>query len=163
MKRITQRFFPLIFTLSCVICLQALLASGVSAHTAARHIPAPGSRLYVTHVFFTGDVDVSEYGVFIAPGTSASISKSWSVSNQFGATVGISADVVSAGVSFNVTESTGVSETCTAPTNTTGHDQLLEWESIYAHYDYDIYSSVTGAKMGTGWAEEFTGARCAIY
>jgi hypothetical protein len=163
MKRITQRFFPLILAFSFVICLQALLAPSASAHTAARHIPAPASRLYVTHVVFTGDVNYSEYGVVIAPGTGANISKAWTVSNTFGASLGISADVVSAGVNFNVTESQSVTETCTAPTNTTGHDELLEWESIFAHYNYDIYSQVTGAKVGTGWAEKYAFTRCAIY
>jgi hypothetical protein len=163
MNRITHRFFPVIFAFSCVLCLQALLAPAASAHTATGHIPAPGSRLYLMHVAFTGDVDYSGPNLIVTPGTGGTTTKTWTVSNQFGATLGISVNVVSAGVSFNVTESQSVSEACNVPTNTTGHDELLVWESVFAHYNYDIYSSATNTKVGTGWAEGFTATRCGLY
>jgi hypothetical protein len=165
MKHITRTTFQLLFSLSLVACLTVWLAPVAAAHTT---IPDNGpnqvGNYFITHVAFTGDEARVEYNVYIAPGTGANITKTWSVSNSFGATIGINADVVSAGLSYNVTTSTDVSETCTANVNTTGFDQLLGWQSLFANQSYDIYwhSNFTGqdTKEGTGWAKEYTGPRC---
>jgi len=168
MKRITRTSFQLLFSLALVACLTALLAPVAAAHTT---IPDNGPNQagyeFLMYISQTGNETVSEYDVTIGPGTSANITNTWSVSNSFGATVGITADVVSAQLNYNFTSSTDVSETCSANVNTTDQDQLLEWEAIFNNYRYDVYwhDNLTNqdTKVGTGWAKVYNEPRCALY
>ncbi len=168
MKRITRMFLPLLTSLSLAALLVAWLAPAASAHVATPGNSPSGAGYYViTHIANTGNEDQSEYSIIIAPGTSANITQSWSVSNSFGATIGISKDIVSAQLGYNVTQTTSVSETCSANVNTTDQDQLLEWQSVIINQSYDIYwhSNLTGddTMQGTGWAKEYNYPRCALY
>ncbi len=104
------------------------------------------------------------YEITVGPGTSASISENWTASNSWGANVGITADEVSAAVNFSVTQTTGVTETCNAPINDTGHNQTLMWESYYDQAFYDVYwrDSAGSHYTGTGYAEAYDHPGCRL-
>lgn len=168
MKHITYTTFQLLFSLALVVCLTVWFAPVVAAHTTVSgNGPNQAGYEFITHVVPTGDIYEDEDSVTIAPGTSANISESWTVTNSFSATVGISKDIVSAQLGYDVSASTSVSETCNTNVNTTNGDQLLEWQSQYVASSFDVYwhSNLTGQdiKEGTGWAKKYNQPRCAIY
>lgn len=168
MKRITRVLLQLLASLSLVAFLVALLAPTAAAHVATpSNGPYESGQYVITHIANVGNVTYDEYSITIAPGAGANLSQSWSVSNSFSATIQISKDIVSAQLGYNVTQTSDVSETCSANVNTTGEDQMLEWQSIFTNYTYDIYwhSNVTGddTLQGTGRSQEYNYPRCALY
>jgi hypothetical protein len=166
MKYITHTLFQLFFAFSLIIALMAWLAPVAAAHTLVSN-NGPSGKYFLMHVADVGNESQSEYRVTIAPETSANITQTWSVSNSFGATIGINNEVVSAGLSYDVTRSTDVSETCSTNVNMTSQDQTLEWQSIFINYNYDIYwhSTITGQDTyeGAGWAKEYINPKCTLY
>jgi hypothetical protein len=168
MQRVTRILLQILTSVSLVAFLAVWLVPTASAHVATPNNSPYGSGYYtITHIAYTGSMNQSEYSVTISPGTSASLTQSWSVSNSFGATIQISKDIVSAQLGYNVTFTTEVSKACSSDVNTTGHDQTLEWESIYINQSYDIYwhNNLTGDDtfQGTGWATKYNGPRCALF
>lgn len=167
MQRITRVLLQLLTSLSLVALLAAWLAPTASAYVATPSNGPYGSGYYViTHIARTGNGSQSEYSVTISPGTSASITQSWSVSNSFSTTINIGKDIVSAQLGYNVTQTTDVSQTCSADVNTTGHDETLEWESVFVYQSYDIYwhTDLGGDTFqGTGWAQEYIEPKCTLF
>lgn len=183
-----KKFFPWTVALAMVCTLVAttlihtpsVYAASVartapSAHTAsASHAASPSVCIncgpsgyyYLANIFNGGTENDTEESMILGPGTSASITKSWSVSTSWGANVGVSGNTVSAGLNFTVGVSWGVSETCSG-TNTTSYDRYLEWETIYIDWYYDVYwhSNYNGSNTyeGSGWAKQFSTNRCGLY
>ncbi len=134
-----------------------------SNYTNMPNIGGPGGVYYAVVTNSCGSCyENSPYQVTVGPGTGASISQSWTASNTWGATVGITSDAVNAAVNFNVTASTTVSETCTAPTNTTSHYQTLIWFSYYDETFFNVYWRDTAGSHyeGTGYATNYNHPGC---
>lgn len=150
------------------------LASAPSAHAAPSTIGGPkvgcgcNPGYYFIKNIVNGGLEYDpEIDFVLGPGTGVSINKTWGVSTSWQANAGISGDTVSAGLNFTVGISWSTSETCTAPTNTTGHDQTLQWQTVYIDWYYDVYwhndTYNSNVYQGSGWAKEFDYDRCALY
>jgi hypothetical protein len=168
-KHITRKSFQLLFSLALIACLTVWLAPVAAAHTARPgNGPNGAGYFYVTNVNRTSTETDSDYAITADPGASVSLTRSWTVSNSWTATVGIDAKVVSAQVNFDVTASTETSETCSnGGANTANTAQLIQWQDVFDDYDFDIYwhNNLTNQdmKQGTGFAKKFDHPNCGVY
>ena len=97
--------------------------------------------------------------------TTIHLSETKTVSNSFSANVGVSADVVSAGVGFNVTASQSItySDDLFIPLGKYGE---IDAHPIYDTYTYDVmYNPLLGSpyKVGEGEANKATGVYFVTY
>ena len=153
--------WTLILIGTVVFCAQKLVYT--TSTYAAPIPPVKSGYQYITNELNGGNEYHPEYTVDLGPGTSATIARHWDVQNSFGANVGVTAEVVEAGLNYNVTWSSGVDEQCSANNQTTSHQSLI-WQSVYIDWYYDIYwhnnADGTNTYQGTGWAKEYLNPAC---
>lgn len=103
---------------------------------------------------------VSGYG----PGT-LTLDITQSVSNQWSANVGVSADVVSAGVGFDVTHSQSYHYSYSTTLNAGEHKQINAYNRYY-HYNYEVWYNPTfgdAYHAGDGNADNFMGVEYVLF
>jgi len=140
-----------------VVCFSFVFAGTASAHTATPTRATNAPPVVIENVICCGESYVPLRQVQMNPQTSGSISESFTVSNTFSASVGVSVKVVSATLGFDVSKSYSLSASCTA-NNTTNQFQYLTYYAVYSTYNFEVWQS--GQKIGVGSAEDFARDWC---
>ncbi len=140
-----------------IVCFTLAFGATASAHTSTQARASNPPPVVIGNTICCGESSVILESLQLYPQTSGNITNSFTVSNQFSASIGVDVKVVTTSLGFDVTQSYTLSANCSA-NNTTNQVQILDYVAVYTTYDYEIMQS--GQKIGVGSAGQYNHDQC---